>query len=759
MLKLKRGRHRAEAKSVGLDYYKENPGASRHAELEIAAPKVIKELAKGGFKVTIDDAKLVLRSKYASGQIDKAVELYKFYQEANAGILLDVQDAPLSSISSAVPPSSSAASVVTASTGNTLTLASLSSSKTHTADKFMPTMLPMLGAENLNNVTCYLDALLFAMYARLESFEPILYKVYDDGPLRRLSTLIRMWVNMLRAGKLITSDIMAQLRIALAENGWTEAGLDHQQDASEAFVFITEKLAMPLLTLKMDIAHGGKEVADDDHKFVNERLLHVPILDGPADIPISLETCLEEYFSNSVVVRREIERRQSVSIPNSTKTYVTHIESVEIHESIESRPRSGTIDMRPEALNRISERDGETVKQPRRARDIVSAFRNYSLNAPESAVSLSSSTSEPSTSVTVRPEQPQMRRSSLRTAKNEISLPAWAFLQLLPFYADAPPQSTSAEHFAMKRPVLAICLKRYSWSAAGKAVRNDRKVLIPEVIEFPQFVADDSSTEGDALYGNFRLVLEAAVCHRGQSVTSGHYISLVRDSVFRRRQEVMKQQFDASTSDGGYDDASSATSATLAGDNWLIFDDLASPRVSSTTFRGAMATEMPYLLFYRMVHIDEPIQLEPLISSESMLTSRSGDKLSPASTSTSMLSTRSVHTMLTGSSEEDEDVDDGQDEDRLEELPSKLSLETEQQPRLTETLSASSLSPRKLHKIWRERSISRKQSTVSVPEGASGNEHHHHRHHHIHRRHKLKEKEGNEGNVDDFEEEDKCVII
>ncbi|KAK9362247.1 ubiquitin carboxyl-terminal hydrolase-domain-containing protein [Lipomyces starkeyi] len=759
MLKLKRGRHRAEAKSVGLDYYKENPGASRHAELEIAAPKVIKELAKDGFKVTIDDAKLVLRSKYASGQIDKAVELYKFYQEANEGILLDVQDAPLSSISSAVSPSSSAASMVTASTGNTLTLASLSPTKTHTADKFMPTMLPMLGAENLNNVTCYLDALLFAMYARLESFEPILYKVYDDGPLRRLSTLIRMWVNMLRAGKLITSDIMAQLRIALAENGWTEAGLDHQQDASEAFVFITEKLAMPLLTLKMDIAHGGKEVAVDDHKFVNERLLHVPILDGPADIPISLETCLEEYFSNSVVVRREIERRQSVSIPNSTKTYVTHIESVEVHESIESRPRSGTIDMRPEALNRISERDGETVKQPRRARDIVSAFRNYSLNAPESAVSLASSTSEPSTSVTVRPEQPQMRRSSLRTAKNEISLPAWAFLQLLPFYADAPPQSTSAEHFAMKRPVLAICLKRYSWSAAGKAVRNDRKVLIPEVIEFPQFVADDPSTEGDALYGNFRLVLEAAVCHRGQSVTSGHYISLVRDSVFRRRQEVMKQQFDVSTSDGGYDDASSATSATLAGDNWLIFDDLASPRVSSTTFRGAMAKEMPYLLFYRMVHIDEPIQLEPLISSESMLTSRSGDKLSPASTSTSMLSTRSVPTMLTGSSEEDDDVDDGQDEDRLEELPSKLSLETEQQPRLTETLSASSLSPRKLHKIWRERSISRKQSTVSVPEGASGNEHHHHRHHHIHRRHKLKEKEGNEGNDDDFDEEDKCVIV
>ncbi|KAK9326270.1 ubiquitin carboxyl-terminal hydrolase-domain-containing protein [Lipomyces orientalis] len=564
------------------------------------------------------------------------------------------------------------------------------------------------------------------MYARLESFEPILYKVYDDGPLRRLSTLIRMWVNMLRAGKLITSDIMAQLRIALAENGWTDAGSDHQQDASEAFVFITEKLSMPLLTLKMDIAHGGKEVADDDHKFVNERLLHVPVLGRPTDGPISLEACLEEFFANSVVVRREIERRQSVSVPSHAKMHVTHVESVEVETSGSRQHRSGTIDMRPETLNRISEREDETVKQSRRTRDVSTATM---------------------TETVVRP-QPR-RKSSLRTAKNEISLPAWTFLQLLPFYTDAPPQSTSADHFAVTRPVLAICLKRYSWSADGKAVRNDRKVLIPEVIEFPHFVADDPNREGDALYGNFRLVLEAAVCHRGKSVTSGHYISLVRDSL-----------------DSGYDDASSSTSATLAGDNWLLFDDLASPRVSSTRFLHAMAKDMPYLLFYRMVHIDEPIQLEQVISSESMLSSRMSEKmtLSPSSTSTSILSTRSVPTTMTGSSEEDEDGDDDDDDDTLEGFPSKSSPETAREPGLAETSSTSALSPRKLHKRWRERSMSRKQSTISMPEsdnGASGNDHqhqHHHRHHHIHRRHhsKLKEKGGND---DDVDEEEKCVIV
>lgn len=67
----------------------------------------------------------------------------------------------------------------------------------------------MLGAENRGNVTCYLDSLLFAMFARLGSFEPILHATFDDEPRRRLSTLIRLWVNMLRTGKLIQTDVVS----------------------------------------------------------------------------------------------------------------------------------------------------------------------------------------------------------------------------------------------------------------------------------------------------------------------------------------------------------------------------------------------------------------------------------------------------------------------------------------------------------------------------------------------------------------------
>lgn len=67
----------------------------------------------------------------------------------------------------------------------------------------------MLGAENRGNVTCWLDSLLFAMFARLGSFEPILFTNFDDEPRRRLSTLIRLWVNMLRSGKLIQTDLVS----------------------------------------------------------------------------------------------------------------------------------------------------------------------------------------------------------------------------------------------------------------------------------------------------------------------------------------------------------------------------------------------------------------------------------------------------------------------------------------------------------------------------------------------------------------------
>jgi hypothetical protein len=70
----------------------------------------------------------------------------------------------------------------------------------------------MLGAENRGNVTCYLDALLFAMFAKLDAFECMLKADLpeDDEPRKRLAVLLRLWVNMLRSGKLIETDMVNQ---------------------------------------------------------------------------------------------------------------------------------------------------------------------------------------------------------------------------------------------------------------------------------------------------------------------------------------------------------------------------------------------------------------------------------------------------------------------------------------------------------------------------------------------------------------------
>jgi hypothetical protein len=68
--------------------------------------------------------------------------------------------------------------------------------------------LNMVGAVNRENVTCYLDSLLFSMFARTDSFENILSADFPDEPRKRLVTLLRLWVNMLRTGRLITTDIV-----------------------------------------------------------------------------------------------------------------------------------------------------------------------------------------------------------------------------------------------------------------------------------------------------------------------------------------------------------------------------------------------------------------------------------------------------------------------------------------------------------------------------------------------------------------------
>ncbi|OQE12275.1 hypothetical protein PENVUL_c001G05669 [Penicillium vulpinum] len=455
----------------------------------------------------------------------------------------------------------------------------------------------LLGAENRQGVTCYLDALLFAMFARLDCFEAILYKSFNDEPRRKLAILLRLWVNLLRSGKLITTDMTKHLQESLAECGWEDAAKLQQQDASEAFTFLTEKLELPLLTLKMDIYHTGKEDESDDHKFINERLLEVAIPPEPTDgQSLTLEDCLEAYFNNRIEVKRHMERRNTASSIRSadslsiSKGSTSHVETVEIEVTPTVSP-SQTNAPRAEKPNPWSSFSefAETLEASRAPGRRASILRERFFPDPSDHTNTGDSNLEEDTSAdqdTSGDAQP--RRGSY---KKEVMMPAWQFFSLIPWYTDNTPTNDAqvAAHFSSKRPILGMCLKRYSFLPDGKAVRLNTHIDIPTEIGLPHFIQDDNLDANAPIYGSFKLSLQALVCHRGNSVDSGHYISIVRGT----------------NSANGGTPVTSGPEAPETSKHWMRFDDLAAERVTLVDIDHALKTESPYLLFYQILPIGE----------------------------------------------------------------------------------------------------------------------------------------------------------
>lgn len=314
----------------------------------------------------------------------------------------------------------------------------------------------------------------------------------------------------------------------------------------------------------MDIFHTGKEDVSDDHKFVNERLLELAIPDNPEDgHVITLEECLELYFNNKIEVKRYLdllERRNTLNSVrsrrsgDSAKAHVYHVEVADLGEA--SEPSSPTpMHVQPELPIR-------PPFQRHRAPSIIQ--ENY---IPEKKGTADG-----------YPAIDDGSPSAGRVRK-EVMMPAWQFFSLIPWYTNNMPVNDAqvAAHFSSTRPILGICLKRYSMLPNGRAVKRQTHIDIPLEIGLPHFIQDDKMSENGPAFGNFKISLQSVVCHRGVSTESGHYISLVRNP----------------DPDGE------------GVDKWMRFDDLASERVINTDAEKFLREESPYLLFYQVIPIED----------------------------------------------------------------------------------------------------------------------------------------------------------
>ncbi|ETS80203.1 hypothetical protein PFICI_07732 [Pestalotiopsis fici W106-1] len=528
--------------------------------------EVIKRLAELDIEnVRKDHVTFALHSQFAAGDVDKAVEIMQLQRKTYSGTIIPYDP-----------------------------------------------NVHMVGAVNRGMVTCYLDALLFAMFAKLEAFECMLTTELSGEPQKRLAGLLRLWVNLLRSGKLIHTDMTELIQEALGDCGWHDARLVEQQDTSEAFAFITETLQLPLLPLQVDLFHQGKN-DEADHKVVYERLLNLAVPPDTDGKGIDLEDCLEEYFNSEVHVHRDsLDDRKG-----GLRATLTPIPQTPTPADMPSTPKS-TIRLVHEDENQNQDQESQDDKPSAAQTEVAdethmnplarrwtenSASRPSTSQGPSSPTRPNRSRTESIIQRVVLDNKDKSTESepaglfqrAKRTASvvKAVTIPAWQFFRLIPWHSPAGKDPVNdlevARHFS-QRPVVGICLKRYMVDENGVPRRQNTYIDIPDSLRLPHFIVDERHVEESGLSQEYKLVLQSVVCHRGDSLHSGHYISFCRVAP-KLLTDNRKHDSDPPPD---YEEA-----------QWVKFDDLeASSRITPVDdIKQSLKEEMPYLLLYQIVPI------------------------------------------------------------------------------------------------------------------------------------------------------------
>lgn len=414
-----------------------------------------------------------------------------------------------------------------------------------------------------------------------------------------------------------------------------------QQDTSEAFAFITETLQLPLLSLQVDLFHHGKK-DKDDHKVVYERLLNLAVPPDPEEKGIRLEDCLEEYFNAQVDVKRDSEDGKKMVFEDMSyidTPKLVHRDTIRLitEEQGESSTPVTPIVTSPIAMSLLQQtptvEKEPILSMPKSTGDKDDAPNDKDVGEvtnielpPQKPTIRGRSTSviqrvvldeqgRPSTPTNVTMLKRAMQKGS--TVVKAVTIPAWQFFRLIREYfililngstasnkefiawhalnSNEPRNNVDVAMNFDQRPVVGICLKRYAMTESGQPKRHNTFIDIPDSLRLPRFMlADDPKVEEEpnALSTEYKLVLQSVICHRGDSLQSGHYIAFARVAP-KLLKDNRRHNFDPPPD---YEEA-----------QWVRFDDLdPESRVTYVdNIKKSLKEEMPYLLFYQVVPMVE----------------------------------------------------------------------------------------------------------------------------------------------------------
>ncbi|CAM9148995.1 unnamed protein product, partial [Phaeothamnion confervicola] len=380
---------------------------------------------------------------------------------------------------------------------------------------------PLRGAENGGN-TCYIDSLLFAMFATLDAFDWLLLKpLQDKDPpaVRLLQMHLRFFVSQLRRGAVIPAEHAQLVRRQLIQTGWT-GGAWSQEDVSELFAFLLNLFRSPSLPISEEIFHGGYQ-EEMDSRLSTERLLQ-----------LSLPPLGPEEMIAAATAAAAGGRGGGSGSGGGGSGFSAGGEGGGGGGAGGARA-CGTVNVPAITLEQV----------------LAHNFFDNRISGLNRRVS---------------------------GEKGSHAVDGWKMVSMLPYYClqselgEDQTDKTNDRHF--DRIMLPMVLKRYERSAAAAAAagapsaargghhhvgaagangkgmaaltapasvaaaamhRSQRNVLVPYRVDFSDFVQLESPDEAGTT--RFVLVLRSAVCHLGgTSITSGHYVAYASERTPRK---------------------------------------------------------------------------------------------------------------------------------------------------------------------------------------------------------------------------------